>query len=538
MTIEETVNEKRGYNKLLHKIFGDNKIYNLLIQLIHGCLLTLAFHPFDIFLVIPIAFSGFLWCLEKEIVECVNLNKKEFFKIGFKHTFTFFFGHFLSSLYWIINPLFFEIKKYWFLVPFGCVVLPMFLSLFYSIIGGVICSQYLLKVVQSKTFSKLFTKINIAFIFAVGFFIAEILRSNLFLAFPWNLLGYASGYSLSLMQLASITGVYGLSLLLYFVGTVPYTKNSIAISIMTIIIVIITMYGNKRLHSIQTSHNRNLIKLYVVQPNIGYHYHQYERQLQALAKTKNIIKQNIAKSSSNSNDINLIVLPESAIPFILNKYQNVLPDDFMSKYSANSFLISGIDRYDDKKYYNSMILVNNNGEIIDSYDKTILTPFGEYIPGYNMLKSILKPIVGNNYGFTPGTKTRNIRLYQASDYDESAPLIIMPMICFESIFTDINKQRDIYDVDLIVNITNDVWLGNSIGPYQHLAMSRMRAIEYGIPLVRSAKTGVSAVFNAYGQVIQEIKLGVEGVIIVEMPEQKVETIYMKFLNVFKKRDFR
>jgi apolipoprotein N-acyltransferase len=224
-------------------------------------------------------------------------------------------------------------------------------------------------------------------------------------------------------------------------------------------------------------------------------------------------------------------LPESAIPFVLNKYQNTLLDELISKYHTNSFLISGIDRYDSNldEYYNSMILINHYGEIVDSYDKTILTPFGEYIPWYSTLKTILQPIVGNGYGFTPGTKTRNIRLYldEMPNAGISNTLIIMPMICFESIFTYVSKPRNYHEADVIINITNDSWFGKSVGPFQHLAMSRMRAIEYGLPLVRSATNGISAIFDCYGRSVQQIQLDLEGVIIAEMPEEKIETTYTK-----------
>ncbi len=516
-------------NRTLTKIIGSFRSSNYLIQLVHGVLLTLAFHPFDIFLVIPISFSGFLWCLEKECLAGIKRNQQEFFNLGFNHAFVFFIGHFVTSLYWLINPILLEIKTYWFLIPLIILIIPALLASFYAIASAIICSKYIFKKTQELQINNGWTKISIAVLFAIGFFIAELLRAYLLLPFPWNLLGYASGYSLSLMQLASVTGVYGLSILLYLVGTIPYTKHSGAISSITIIVVILTISGGERLNNAPQVHKQKIVSLNVIQPNTQHHYHQYSKKLQAQNKTKSIVE-SIAlryKKINNQNNINLFILPESSIPFPVGKTEEIILKEWMSRYQSNSFLIAGVDRYDtsNSSYYNSMVVLDNSGFIVDSYDKIILAPFGEYIPGYN----ILKPIVGESYGFTSGIRDTKIKFYSNSMRGITVSLNIMPMICFESIFT--GKKTN--DVDLIVNITNDSWLGNSIGPYQHLAMTRMRAIEYGLPLVRSAKTGISAVFNSYGRIIQKIDLNKEEVIVVDMPEDKVETIYMKILNFFR-----
>jgi apolipoprotein N-acyltransferase len=508
--------------------FVYNNNYDFIIQFIHGALLTLAFHPFDIFLVIPIAFSGFLWCLENQLL--VSKTRREFFWKGFSNAFIFFFGHFITSMYWVAAPLFIDIKQYWFLLPFALVVLPVFLSSFYGLISGFICWNFINAKLKNP-----YQRIVTAFLFSIGFFVAELIRANFLIPFPWNLLGYATNYSLSLMQMAAYTGVYGLSLLLYFVGTIPYTKNPFAISVVTAAVVLITLSGNNRLkqsYSDEKTKNK-FVTLYVVQPNLQHHYHQYEKKLAALSKTTSMVNdKSLSAQTPKDSKIKFIILPESAIPFTINKYQNSLFDDLMSKYSINSFLVSGVDRYDNnlQRYYNSMIVINSDGDIIDSYDKTILTPFGEYIPGYGLLRFFLKPIVSASYGFVPGSSTRNIRLYSEDPEVSAEPLIAIPMICFESIFTPLTHPRDNTNADLIINITNDSWLGNSIGPYQHFTMARMRAIEYGVPVVRAAKTGISAVINSYGKVVEEIKLDGEGVIVADMPEDKVNTFYMKVVH--------
>lgn len=531
MTIEKIVEEKTKQTPKIKSYLVDNSI----LQFIHGSLLTLAFHPFDIFLVIPITFSWLLWYLEKECFrrfKSEKVTKKTFFKIGFKNSFIFFLGHFTTSMYWMASPLFFEIDKYWFLLPFAVLLLPAFLASFYGIASGFVTSRIILTTMRrygpEGVKSRTHEKILISIYFALGFFLAEIIRSNFFLPFTWNLLGYATGYSLSLMQMASVTGVYGLSLLLYFVGTISYTRNLLAIATVIILVVIITLFGNRRLNQACNDfpHKEKLATLYVVQPNLEHHYHQYEKRIAAISKATGMVDGN-ALNLTSSKKIKLIVLPESAIPFTLRKNQDIVFDDLMSKYSQNSFLLAGVDRYDGSNYYNSMIAVDHDGAIVDGYDKITLAPFGEYIPWKPLLNFISKPIVGESYGYTSGASLRNITIYPEDPYGCSDPLVIIPMICFESIFTPLTHHRDNINANLIVNITNDSWLGNTIGPHQHFAMARMRAVEYGLPLIRAAKTGISAVIDSHGKIIQKINLNEEGVIVFEMPEDKVDTIYMR-----------
>jgi apolipoprotein N-acyltransferase len=329
------------------------------------------------------------------------------------------------------------------------------------------------------------------------------------------------------MQFASVVGVYGLSLLLYFVGTIPYTRHPIAISVMTVAVVLVTANGRARLNQIALDNKKyNQLSLYIVQPNISNHnkvdpaleFHKLKSTLSSI------------KIDKENRNFKLIILPESAVPIAISTNQELIFEDLMSKYGNNTFLISGIDRYvrGGKDYFNSMVIVNNSGEIIDTYDKIILAPFGEYIPGI----SLISPLVANNYSFSRGTRARSFRVYNHFSDDG---LVVMPTICFESIFSPIVDNRYTIDLDIIVNVTNDSWLGNSIGPYQHLAIARMRAIEYGVPLVRVAKTGISAVFNSYGKLLHGIPLNTEAVMVVDMPENKVQTTYIKLVRFFTKK---
>ena len=142
-------------------------------------------------------------------------------------------------------------------------------------------------------------RVKIACWFGIFFFIAEIVRSHAIIPFPWNTLGYASGYSLSFMQFASVVGVYGLGFILYFVGTIPYTKNMYAISCVTIAVIIPTMYGNYRLNQAwRTTHVvRRFVELHVIQTNHQHHWFKYKIQLE----TFECLRERLKKIPNNVN---------------------------------------------------------------------------------------------------------------------------------------------------------------------------------------------------------------------------------------------
>ncbi len=538
--------------------------YHILIQIVHGIILTFAFHPFDIFLAIPMSFSGFLWCLEKHCVFTFNgdirdpilpfiktRNKRlRYFYIGFCHGLAFFIAHFVTSLYWLVNPLLTDVSRYWFAIPF-VMLIPILLASFYAVMSGIICVFVNLKLLLKKSAKQYnaSTRVKIAFAFAAAFSVTEIVRSHSIFTFPWNLLGCASGYSIGLMQVCSVVGVYGLSLLLYTVGMVPYTRQLGAISVVAMVMLSVTMWGNKRLNdaTVQVSNSTNKIFVHVVQPNIvERHNYDYRRSMLALEKTTKLVEEigsslipRLGTTYRNFNakhTTHLIIFPESGIPFTIDKDEETLLEEFMQAYDTNTFLITGVDRYVERehKYYNSIIMINNEGEIIDSYDKNTLVPFGEYIPMQKYLGWFV-PIVNNVASFSPGIHARNIRLYSKNNSEDKILnrdfFVIIPTVCYESILDPITHPRYNTDANMIINLTNDSWLGNSIGPYQHLAMARIRAIEYGVPMVRAATNGISAVIDSHGRIIKLLHLNEEGVINTLVPEHRENTIYMEFINM-------
>jgi apolipoprotein N-acyltransferase len=213
----------------------------------------------------------------------------------------------------------------------------------------------------------------------------------------------------------------------------------------------------------------------------------------------------------------LVVWPETAVPFLLERAGLALAQIALSAGDAHSLV--GIQHSDDwGRWYNSAALVTPDGEVSDLYDKHHLVPFGEYMPVRWLFRwlDIAGLAANDSSGYWPGPGPQVIPVPGVGK--------VLPLICYEAIFPqDILQSPE--RPDLLVQITNDAWFGTFSGPYQHLAQARMRAIETGLPMVRSANTGVSAVIAPNGQVMQQIPLGQDGFIDVRLPAAKPAPIY-------------
>ena len=233
--------------------------------------------------------------------------------------------------------------------------------------------------------------------------------------------------------------------------------------------------------------------------------------------------------STGVRDANILIWPESAFPFFLTREPDAMAQ-IANLLSKGSVLITGSVRAPDlppglrvARAYNSIYVIDHDGSVLSVYDKLHLVPFGEYLPFQDVMERLgLEQLTRVQGGFIPGTIRRSLAI-------PGAPRAL-PLICYEAIFPgDIASQGD--RPGWIINLTNDGWFGISTGPHQHLQQARLRAIEQGLPVVRAANTGISAVIDPMGRIVARLGLGIEGVLDSGLPSAEPPTVYARFGDI-------
>jgi len=255
----------------------------------------------------------------------------------------------------------------------------------------------------------------------------------------------------------------------------------------------------------------------IVQPNIK------QKDKWNIKKRKDhiqkLIKLSFEKEHNFKNKYKIIIWPETSfegfIPDELNLLSSISQKIIKNK---NTTLIVGLLSHENRKLFNSLIFVNGTGKIDYKYDKIHLVPFGEYIPFRNKLKKIANFLSPRD--FSTGVTKENIHLKGFGE--------IITLICYEILFSNEVSRRISENTNLLINITNDAWFGNTVGPHQHLALAKIRAVETGLPLVRVANTGISAFISPYGEEIVKISIDKEGVREANLTPPLDQTLYKNF----------
>ena len=468
------------------------------ISTLAGALCALAFAPFYFIIFASISLSVFYFLLEKE------KNKKEIFFLGF----TYGFGYFLAGNYWIAISLLVDAKSFAWLIPFALSLIPSALAMYMALLA--------------LSYKKIITKLKNIISFAILWIVFEALRSHLFTGFAWNLLGYIWMIDEVFAQGANVFGIYGLSFLAVLVSLLPilFLKNhnkkddKIFAAFISLLFLANLIYGKIYLDESKLITN-NKTKIRLVQANI-----KQEMKWDEKEKYNNFFKTIRLTNQNNLDDVKIVIWSETSLPFIVDDNAELL-EKLKLATPKDGFLISGglrvdADDYQIKNAWNSIFIFDQKG-VVDFYDKHHLVPFGEYVPLQKFIPFINK-ITQGAVGFSSGSGSKTITL---------SNLKISPLICYEAIFFDkiIDKNNR---PNLLVNLTNDAWFGFSTGPFQHFDMTRMRAIEHGIPLIRVANTGISAMVDPFGRVVKKINLNLEGVIDVSLIEALEPTIYEKY----------
>lgn len=465
-----------------------------------GGLSALAFAPTFLFPLLWFSFPTLLWMA--------------YSRTSIKHVawlgWWFGLGHFGIGIYWITISLFTDLNQFAWLVPLAV-----------PAIAGTLALYPTAALLLARLFPLNLTGFSL--VFALCWISMEWLRSYLFTGFPWNLLGYSWAFSDTMLQFTSLVGIYGLSLFTILLVCLPttFTSESKAhrilptLSIVTIGI-FIAVWGHVRLTNAPFTDNTN-VKLRIIQANIP-----QDMKWQPGSRFASFQKHIYMSLTDGHDTITHFIWPESAIPYTLDSSSPAL-EFIRETFTNKAIILSGALRQNTQgmtpQIWNSLFAIQTSGHIITAYDKVHLVPFGEYIPFRSILP--LEKITYGSLDFSSGTPGQTLAL-------PNTPPII-PLICYEAIFPQhITPQTP---QSWMLNITNDAWFGHSSGPYQHLHMVRVRSIEQGIPLIRAANTGISAVIDSYGRVIHHLQLGTEGIIDSTLPKAlPTKTTYSKYKN--------
>ncbi len=463
---------------------------NMLLFLL-GYLSSFSFAPYFYipFLIVGLGVLMFLMNLE-------TLKKKTTFL-----AFAFGAGLGVGSLNWICNALLVDGGAYQFLIPIVLVGLALFMGLFFML--PALCSSFF-KTPVSRWLS-----------FGAFFVFFEWVRSWLFTGFPWNLIGNIWTFSPPVLQTASLVGVYGLSLLtvLLFssVGLFPKKRYFV---VLFFVFGILFLGGAFHIYESPKEMVWG-VQLRLVQPNIA-----QSLKWDPLRAEENFSTL-ISLSRQNNDKITHVIWPESAMPYY-PEIDEAARLRLMSAVRQGGTLLTGALRVVDLKkrqLANSLFVFDHLSNIQGYYDKSHLVPFGEYVPFRKVLK--IDKIVPIPSDFNKGKGVRTM-------YIPKAPPV-SPLICYEVIFPSevVDKSKR---PEWILNLTNDGWYGISAGPYQHLSIAQMRAVEEGLPLVRATNNGVSAVINPYGEIVASLPLGEKGVLDSPLPRAGKKTFYSIYGN--------
>jgi apolipoprotein N-acyltransferase len=431
------------------------------------------------------------------------------------------FGYFLAGLYWVGNAFLVDAKNFGWLLPFAVVALPAGMACYTALGLGL-----------ARVFWRRGPRRLIAL--AVALTAAEWLRGMLFTGFPWNTFGYALTGPLVLAQSASLIGVWGLT----FVAVAVFASPAVLADDRTdtrrpwlppvlglALLAALAGYGALRLSRAPTAYVSG-VQLRIMQPNLQQdEKFNYGAKQRVMDRYLELSDRSTGPQTTGVRDVTHLIWPESAFPFLLTREPDALAQ-IAALLPQGTVLITGAVRAPElppgaklTRAYNSIYIIDHDGSILSVYDKVHLVPFGEYLPFQNFLESLgLMQLTKMPGGFIPGERRRAMNVPRAPR--------LLPLICYEIVFPGGAVPRG-ERPGWLVNLTNDGWFGISSGPHQHLQQARVRAIEQGLPLVRAANTGISAVIDPLGRTIKSLPLGTEGVLDAPLPRDINATVYAR-----------
>ena len=493
---------------MIEKVLSSRFNVLYLIPFCLGILTVFSFQPFNFslinFFILPIFFLLVVYVNKRSRS---YYRKKPFRRNLFLLGFIFGFGFYLSGIFWIAHSLTFD-NNFKFLIPFAVIIIPLFLA-FFSGITILFVGQFL-----SYNFSSLL-------LFSASIALSDYIRGKILTGFPWNLWSYSWSWFTEFLQVLNIIGLYSFNLVVITIFTIPsifFFRKKISEKILVFSLVISVCFFSYFYGTFKINTNKALInylgensKIYtkVISPNFELEYYSpfstIEKKLEKLIKY----------SDPDPKKETLFIWPEGIFTGYDLKEISELSFLVKEKFNNKHLIIFGINTHNEEKsgYHNSLVMVDNNFNVIKRYNKKKLVPFGEFLPLETILNKFgLKKITQGHGSFLKGTTQENIILRNIN---------ILPLICYEIIFTELIQKADV-KTNLIINISEDGWFGNSIGPYQHFAKAIFRSIENNTFVLRSANKGITAIINNKGEIVKQLNINEEGNIEMNIPLIKSE----------------
>jgi apolipoprotein N-acyltransferase len=463
------------------------KIQKLLLALLSGFMLTASFPPSPFYFLAWFALVPLLKSLENEPPAAA-------LRLGFAAG----LAHSLTLIYWVIIVM----------GHYGHLPLPVSVSIL------ILFSLYL--AIYPALFAWGYSLIGRSFLGSfktAGLWVAlEYVRANVLTGFPWCLLGHTQYMNLEAIQVADLVGAYGTSFVIVLSSTLIYGlllernldrwKREAPVVLLTLAVVL--GYGFYRMSDSRPP--RATLKIAIAQGNIDQSI-KWNPAYQE--KTVQIYRTLTLQSRSFGPD--LVVWPETAVPLFFQDGEPLARSVLNTAREAGTYIIFGSPAYRREKgsvsLFNRAYLATPNGEIIGSYDKVHLVPFGEYVPMKRFLPFVQRLVVAAG-DFLPGDKVAPLKFPKAA---------AGVLICFESIFPELGRELTENGATLLVNLTNDAWYGMSSAPFQHFSMAVFRAVENRRPVVRAANTGISAFILPNGKIVEQSDLFKEALLTREIP---------------------
>jgi apolipoprotein N-acyltransferase len=413
-------------------------------------------------------------------------------------------AHFATAMFWIVEPFLVDAARDGWMAPFALMLMSAGLGGFWALAA----------ILAEVGIGRAGRTLGLA----AGLAMSDLLRSYVLTGFPWALVGHI-WIDTPIAQLSAFAGPIGLSLLTMLLVALPVAATgrsrrglfAASLAAMTLLAAAWT-FGVVRLAGPEIARD-DPVRVRLVQPNATQSL-KWEPGMWGLFMDRQLA----ASAAPSDAPLDLVVWPETAVPYLLDDAGDILQEAIAATGGVPVAL--GIQRAEGLRYFNALVAVGPGGKILASYDKVHLVPFGEYMPlGDHLARlgiSALAAQAGN--GYTAGQTRSHLDLGPAGR--------VLPLICYEAVFPQ-DMRAVPGRADWILQVTNDGWFGALAGPWQHLALARLRAIEQGLPLLRAANTGVSAGIDPKGRILGSLPLDTDGWLDIEVPAALAPTLYAR-----------